>query len=130
MTKFTFFSSEVHAINFKIRYCRCYCSKYLWRYGLKTKCGQFLNCQEVQAVGSLHVFHWPVLPLVHFNYFMNSQDRPFAVRDHLLRYHKAMPYWRASILVISDLIGVTAVCIQTKNTDDNQLKGIPLVNIQ
>ena len=42
MLKFIF-SLEVHFIHFKMRYCRCYCCKYLLRYKLKTGCGQFLR---------------------------------------------------------------------------------------
>ncbi|PFX30795.1 MAP kinase-interacting serine/threonine-protein kinase 2 [Stylophora pistillata] len=56
--------------------------------------------------------------------------RPFAARDHVLRYHIAMPYWRASTPVISDSIEVTEVCIQTKNTVDNKSKGILIREIQ
>lgn len=62
--------------------------------------------------------------------FKTEANRPFAARDHVLRYRIATPYWSASTPVISDSIEVTEVCIQTKNTVDNRSKGIPIREIQ
>lgn len=61
-----------------------------------------------------------------------GKNRPFAVRDHVLRYRIATPYWRsrASTLMISDILEITAVCVRTKNTKDNRRKGIPPLDIQ
>ncbi|KAK2552354.1 hypothetical protein P5673_026427 [Acropora cervicornis] len=50
--------------------------------------------------------------------------RPFAVRDHVLGYCIATPYWRASTPVISDNIEITEMCVQTKNSADNKLKAL------
>ena len=60
----------------------------------------------------------------------NTVNRPFAVRDHVLGYCIATPYWRANTPVISDSIEVTEECVQTKNSADNKIKDMPILEIQ
>ena len=59
-----------------------------------------------------------------------THNRPFAVRDHVLGYCIATPYWRASTLLISDNTEITEVCGQTENSADNKLKIMPILEIQ
>ena len=58
-------------------------------------------------------------PLVRFKpYSVTKHNRPFATSGHVLGYHIATPYWRASIPVISKNIQVTAICVRTKSREE------------